>query len=203
MASLPERKRRRTLSGHGRPCAKLPDGAATRAREPPRRFLSATSGPVFARFPEEDIEDSKHLSIYNVLQKDSFFCDLFTDSSPLSSPLSSPGAARRACLRPCLRFWHAASRCANCTTWHSAGSALHKAVRSTSNMHASPSSVRTRASRTPMAIGRSAYAERLYPDAMQLGVDLAAEASLVLGLQNGGEVPNATALAGFHRAEPA
>lgn len=54
-----------------------------------------------------------------------------------------------------------------------------------------------------MAIGRSAYAERLYPDAMQLGVDLAAEASLVLGLQNGGEVPNATALAGFHRAEPA
>ena len=70
-------------------------------------------------------------------------------------------------------------------------------------MHASPSSVRTRASRPPMAIGRSAYAERLYPDAMQLGVDLAAEASLVLGLQNGGEVPNATALAGFHRAEPA
>ena len=53
---------------------------------------------------------------------------------------------------------HATCRCAQCVSWHSAGSALQKTVRSTSTMPASPSSATTTASRTPRATRRSALA---------------------------------------------
>ena len=46
-------------------------------------------------------------------------------------------------------------------------------------------------------------AEVAYSAASGAASSVTEAASSVFGLQNGGEVPNATALAGFHRAEPA